>query len=222
MPSWRLCLSPPPAPAAGVVRHKEREIVVADIPGLDRRRGGRAPARRPLPGDISSAAGAAPLIDANTRRGGELSRGPRRAGGLWRRTGRKAGGGGAQQDRHARRRADRRASAELEEASGGLAIPDFGASGVGVDWRLTSCSRRRHRSRPGERRRRRRRSNRMVANLRTSQNLIKGPDFFSSSPRRSRPSADCAYAALRLRGAPAMASISLRHLTSPGRDDGVC
>ena len=78
-------------PQLGVVRHKGREFVLADIPGPDRGRRRRRRHRRPLPRPCRAHAAAAPPRRRLGRGPGRgLARRPRRARRLWRRPRRQA------------------------------------------------------------------------------------------------------------------------------------
>ena len=139
-------------PQLGVVRHKEREFVVADIPGLIEGAAEGAGIGDRFLGHIERCRVLLHLIDANDPDVAESYRVVR---------------GGAQQDRHAGRRVDRRALRRAGRGERRRGDPDLWRK-----WRRRRLGARqaargdRHRPWQGGRRRRRRGSDRMVADLR--------------------------------------------------------
>jgi glutamate 5-kinase len=96
-------------PNLGVCGVDDTELVIADIPGLIEGAHDGKGHRRPIPRPCRALRRAAPPRRRHVRgRGGGLPHHPRRAGGLWRRAGRKAPPDRAQQDRRARRGGARR------------------------------------------------------------------------------------------------------------------
>jgi GTP-binding protein len=124
-------------PQLGVVRHKGREFVVADIPGLIEGAAEGAGVGDRFLGHIERCRVLLHLVDANDRNVAESYRIVR---------GELEAYGGGLVDKPvvvALNKIDTlddeliaALSAELEEASGGEVIPISGASGVGVDWAL--------------------------------------------------------------------------------------
>jgi Obg family GTPase CgtA len=85
-------------PQLGVVLHRDREFVLADIPGLIEGAAEGSRYRRSVPGAYRTLPGAvAPDRRDRRRSGRSLSHRDRRTGGLWRRAGRKAPAGRSQQ-----------------------------------------------------------------------------------------------------------------------------
>ena len=111
-------------PKLGVVRHREREFVVADIPGLIEGAAEGAGIGDRFLGHIERCRVLLHLVDSEVEDVAETYRTVRdRARSLWRRPRRQARGDRPQQVRHARRRADRRSVRRARGGSGREAPP---------------------------------------------------------------------------------------------------
>ena len=122
-------------PKLGVVRHKGREFVLADIPGLIEGAADGAGIGDRFLGHIERCRVLIHLIDIagdDPRRGDADRRG--RAGGLWRRAGRQAAAGRAQQGRPGRCRTGRRLCRGTDRGRRGARFSRSpGATGEGID-----------------------------------------------------------------------------------------
>ena len=114
-------------PKLGVVRHKGREFVLADIPGLIEGAADGAGIGDRFLGHIERCRVLIHLIDISGHRSGRGDADRRGgAGGLWRGARRQAAAGRAQQARPRRRRTGRRLRRRTEGGGGGQGVRRFG------------------------------------------------------------------------------------------------
>jgi GTP-binding protein len=121
-------------PQLGVVRHRAREFVLADIPGLIAGAAEGAGIGDRFLGHIERCRVLIHLIDIQWHRPGRGAGHRRRGTGrLWRGAGRQAARGRAQQDRPGRCRTGPRILARTDRGRRGAGVPISGATGKGMD-----------------------------------------------------------------------------------------